>query len=136
MKKVVRINRPLTDAERALVEEDRAWAEAHKDEILEWARESRTKYEKRKAALRETLRLLKESRQAQGITLPELSRRTGIGKGALSRLENDPAPNPTLRTLHRYAEAINREIVVQLIEPASEAPGVVSRKTRPMSREK
>ena len=121
MKKSVRINRPLTPQEASQVERSRAWAEAHRDEIVTWAREARGTYEKRKSALRETLQLLKESRQAQGITLPELARRTGIGKGALSRLENDPAPNPTLRTLYRYAEAINREIVVQLKAPASSA---------------
>lgn len=49
---------------------------------------------------------LRAAREKAGISLNELESRTGINKSSLSRLENSVAPNPTLLTLHRYADAI------------------------------
>jgi transcriptional regulator with XRE-family HTH domain len=40
--------------------------------------------------------------------------RTGVRKSALSRLENSKAPNPTLASLQRYAEALDTRICVTL----------------------
>ena len=37
-------------------------------------------------------------------------RRTGMSREALSRLENHRAPNPTVRTLARYAAAVGLEL--------------------------
>lgn len=66
--------------------------------------------------LQNILHLLRAERERLGLSLSELSVRTGIDKGNLSRLENDPAANPTLDTLQRYAEAIGREILIDLAE--------------------
>jgi transcriptional regulator with XRE-family HTH domain len=39
--------------------------------------------------------------------------RTGIGRSALSRLENDDAANPTMATLLRYSDALGKKLVVR-----------------------
>src|SRR5229473_1122755 len=51
---------------------------------------------------------LKASREAAGLTLADLSARCGIDQPALSRLENDRTPNPTLDTLWRNAAAVGK----------------------------
>lgn len=53
---------------------------------------------------------LKKHRERQGLSLADVSQRSGIDRGALSRLENGVYVNPTLSTLHRYAEAIGADI--------------------------
>ena len=56
------------------------------------------------------LATLKRERERQGLSLADVSERSGIDKAALSRLENDLQPNPTLNTLTRYAEAIGKRV--------------------------
>jgi DNA-binding Xre family transcriptional regulator len=65
----------------------------------------------------DALCVLKAEREAQSVSLSELQRRTGISKSALSRLENDPNPNPTVSTLLRIAEALGREITITITPP-------------------
>ena len=55
---------------------------------------------------------LRRERQAQGLSLSDVERRSGIGRAALSRLENETELNPTVVTLTRYAEALGKEVVV------------------------
>lgn len=55
--------------------------------------------------------LLKQLRERQGLSLGDLSSRTGMDRAALSRLEN--SGNPTLKTLFRYAEGIDMAIVFE-----------------------
>jgi transcriptional regulator with XRE-family HTH domain len=52
------------------------------------------------------------------VSLSELAERTGISKPALSRLENDPAPNVQLNTLVRIARALGKEVRVSLADAA------------------
>jgi DNA-binding XRE family transcriptional regulator len=113
-KMLIRVRRRLTAAERRRVDESYRIAEEDKESIIARGRRIMRESEAERAALRETFRLLKSERQSQGVTLQELEDRTGIGRGALSRLENDPNPNPTVRTLQRYAAALGKQIVVQL----------------------
>jgi DNA-binding XRE family transcriptional regulator len=68
----------------------------------------------RHEALRDIVRLLKAERQRLGLSLAEVGERSGIGKANLSRLENDLDPNPTIDTLMRYADALNKEIRIDL----------------------
>jgi transcriptional regulator with XRE-family HTH domain len=68
------------------------------------------------AQLHEAFDLLRTERQSRGISLAELRDRTGIGRSALSRLENDPEANPTITTLVRIADALGKQIVIQLVE--------------------
>jgi hypothetical protein len=55
---------------------------------------------------------IKRARVAAGLTLAEVSRRSGIDEPALSRLENGHNKNPTLDTLWRYAAALGRRLVL------------------------
>ena len=63
-------------------------------------------------AVREAIDALRRERQAQGLSLSDVERRSGIGRAALSRLENETELNPTVVTLTRYAEALGKEVVV------------------------
>lgn len=55
---------------------------------------------------------LKKARQAAGLTLAVLSKRTGMDQATLSRLETGAQPNPTVDTLWRYARAVGRDLVL------------------------
>ena len=65
--------------------------------------------------LREAVGILKATRETLGLSLTDIKARTGIEKGNLSRLENAPNPNPTIDTLIRYADAVGKELVIDLI---------------------
>jgi len=52
----------------------------------------------------------------------DMKTRTGIEKGNLSRLENAPNPNPTIDTLIRYADAVGKELVIELIDKTNLNP--------------
>src|SRR4051794_14727154 len=54
--------------------------------------------------------MLKQDRERQGLTLAEVSERSGLDKGMLSRLENGKILNPTITTLWRYAEAVGSRV--------------------------
>jgi ribosome-binding protein aMBF1 (putative translation factor) len=56
----------------------------------------------------------KAEREAQGLTLAQVAERMGIDAPALSRLETGKMLNPTLATLHKWAEALGRKLDVDL----------------------
>lgn len=58
--------------------------------------------------LREYIRQLKEAREAAGLTLADVSARTGITVESLSRPETGAQTNPTWKTLGLYAAALGR----------------------------
>jgi DNA-binding Xre family transcriptional regulator len=93
------------------IEEKRRWkkavaeTEAERESILELGRAF---FAARRTAM-EVLGDLKEERQRRGLSLADMMRLTGMSRAAISRLENDKAPNPTVRTLSRYAEALGLE---------------------------
>ena len=60
----------------------------------------------------ELLQQLKASREAAGLSLADVSGRSGIDQQTLSRLENGHTPNPTLDTLWRYAAATGKRLVL------------------------
>jgi len=66
--------------------------------------------------LRQTMLRLKALRESAGLSLAEMSTRTGVNRGALSRLENGVYPNPTINTLARYAAALGKRIVVTVVD--------------------
>lgn len=72
----------------------------------------------RHETIKKLISAVKEARLAKGLSLGEVGERSSIGKANLCRLENDLAPNPTLDTLLRYAEAVGVEIRVS-VEGAS-----------------
>ena len=59
----------------------------------------------------------KAAREAQGLTLAEVAERMGIDPPALSRLETGKTLNPTLATLHKWAEALGQRLEVDLSPP-------------------
>jgi DNA-binding XRE family transcriptional regulator len=54
----------------------------------------------------------KALRERQGLTLAEVAERMGIDAPALSRLETGKMLNPTLATLHKWAEALGQKLDV------------------------
>ncbi|WP_372346294.1 helix-turn-helix domain-containing protein [Streptomyces sp. KL116D] len=62
-------------------------------------------------------RRLKALRQAVGLSLSELARRSGVGKGTLSELESG-LRNPTLETLYALTTALGRPLSAVLEDPA------------------
>lgn len=57
--------------------------------------------------LRDYIRQLKEAREAAGLTLADVSSRSGLAVESLSRLETGAQTNPTWKTLGAYALAVN-----------------------------
>lgn len=59
---------------------------------------------------------LKRAREDCGLSLSEVSRRSGIDLSSLSRLEAGKNPNPTFETLSRYADALGLRLELSLVE--------------------
>ncbi len=55
-----------------------------------------------------------DARKETGMTQKELSERTGIAQGDISKLENGNA-NPSLRTLQRLAEGMGMQLKVEFV---------------------
>jgi ribosome-binding protein aMBF1 (putative translation factor) len=58
--------------------------------------------------LRAYVRQLKDAREAEGLTLADVSARSGLAVESLSRLETGALTNPTWKTLGLYAAAVGR----------------------------
>jgi DNA-binding XRE family transcriptional regulator len=77
------------------------------------------RHQERMAALDQVDELvlqLKAAREQKGLTLADLTERTGMDRSALSKLETGQRPNPTVETLVRYAEAVGKRLVVSLTD--------------------
>jgi DNA-binding XRE family transcriptional regulator len=74
-------------------------------------------------AVRILIHELKKVREAAGLTLAAVSKRTGMDQATLSRLENGRQPNPTVDTLWRYARAVGRQLVLTHAGAPAEEPG-------------
>ena len=66
------------------------------------------------AAILSLVARFKALRESQGLTLAEVAGRMGIDAPALSRLETGKMLNPTLATLHKWAEALGLRLEVDL----------------------
>ncbi len=60
------------------------------------------------------IRAMIDARRESGMTQKELSERTGIAQGDISKLENGNA-NPSLRTLQRLAEGMGMQLKVEFV---------------------
>ncbi len=65
-------------------------------------------------ALDEAMALLREERDRQGVSLADIQERTGIARSQLCALENAEAPNPTIATVCRVADALGMRVVIRL----------------------
>jgi Helix-turn-helix len=66
-----------------------------------------------------TVAKLKRERERQGLTLADISERSGLDVGLLSRLENGKVVNPMLTTLWRYADALGCTVTLDVSEAAA-----------------
>src|SRR5215207_10184779 len=60
--------------------------------------------------LRALLTALRKEREKAGLSLADLSERTGMDRAALSRLETGQVPNPTVDTVLRYATGLGKRV--------------------------
>jgi DNA-binding Xre family transcriptional regulator len=72
--------------------------------------------------LHQVMASLKKERERQGLTLADLSDRTGIDQAALSKLETGSHGNPTLETLYRIAQALGKVIACNLQDAPADSP--------------
>ncbi len=68
-------------------------------------------------ALLSAIAELKRRRDEQGLSLADVSERSGLDRALLSRLENGKVLNPTMATLWRYADAIGTQVTLA-VEPS------------------
>jgi DNA-binding XRE family transcriptional regulator len=109
--------------DRRLTPEEAARYKAVRDQVAGELPDLIARHHERAAArdqLQELLRQLKAAREARGLSLADLTERTGMDRSALSKLETGQRPNPTLETLVRYAEAVGKRLVVSLAEAREE----------------
>jgi DNA-binding XRE family transcriptional regulator len=66
------------------------------------------------AAILSLVSRFKAIRESQELTLAEVAEQMGIDPPALSRLETGKMLNPTLATLHKWAEALGQKLEVDL----------------------
>lgn len=71
--------------------------------------------------VQDVLSQLKTARQVQGLSLADVTERTGMDRSALSKLETGQRPNPTVETLVRYADAVGKRVFVTLADTPEEA---------------
>ena len=107
-----RLRRELTPEEKQRWSRAAAETEGQKEQILAEGRQVKAARSRVQVAVRDAFKLLRVQRQARGLSLSEVEKRSGIGRAALSRLENETEPNPTVVTLTRYAEALGKQLVV------------------------
>ncbi|HEY7711896.1 MAG TPA: helix-turn-helix transcriptional regulator, partial [Candidatus Entotheonella sp.] len=107
------VNKKLTEEERQRHRRIREQIENERAELIARGKRVQARHD----TLRQAVATLKATRKALGLTLADINARTGIEKSNLSRLENDPNPNPTIDTLCRYADAVGKEIVITLVDP-------------------
>jgi hypothetical protein len=81
--------------------------------------------------LRSYIRQLKAAREAAGLTLADVSARSGLAVESLSRLETGAQTNPTWKTLGVYAKALHGR--PQLVF-AENGPDGAPSKARPNAR--
>jgi ribosome-binding protein aMBF1 (putative translation factor) len=65
-------------------------------------------------SIRQAVFALREAREKAGLSLADIAERSGIDKGALSRIETGQHNNPTVSTLSRYARALGKRWVWRL----------------------
>ena len=65
------------------------------------------------------MKTLKDRRESLGLSLTDVSERSGLTRQVISKLENGHVTNPTVSTLARYAMALESEVTLGLrdIEP-------------------
>jgi ribosome-binding protein aMBF1 (putative translation factor) len=105
--------------DQRLTPEEAAKYKTVRQQIADELPELTARHHQRSAAdelLQEVLAQLKLEREKQGLSLSDLTERTGMDRSALSKLETGQRPNPTIETLARYAQAVGKRLVVGLAD--------------------
>lgn len=101
----------LTAEQRRRVHQGRGWVQANKGRLT--AEALMHKRELLEAA--HAMQTLKREREARGLSLAEVARRSGIDEANLARLETDLYPNPTLDTVSRIARVIGVRVTIGVV---------------------
>jgi ribosome-binding protein aMBF1 (putative translation factor) len=107
--------KPITKPERTAAQraEEEAIRRQHADNPIR--RQPSSTVDRRSfAAILSLVARFRSVRESQGLTLAEVAQRMGIDAPALSRLETGKMLNPTLATLHKWAEALGQKLDVEL----------------------
>ncbi len=105
----------LTAEQKQIVADIRAEVERDRPEIIAEGHRVAEAAAATSVQLRGAFALLRAVRKSQKMTLDTLADKTGISKPSLSRMENDPAPNVTLTTLHRVATALGYDLHIAVV---------------------
>lgn len=111
MKRIVR--------DRRLTPEERAKYQTIRDQVAEELPDLVARHHERMANLDQLASLiaqLKAAREAQGLSLADVTELTGMDRSSISKLETGLRANPTIETLVRYAEAVGKRLVVSLAD--------------------
>lgn len=84
------------------------------DELKAKGREIMDRYDEMMAIIQ----TLRDERGRQGLSLADIGQRIERSRENVFKLETAPNPNPTLRTLFRYAEALGKKIRIELVDQA------------------
>jgi DNA-binding XRE family transcriptional regulator len=78
--------------------------------------------------LRSYIQQLKQARETAGLTLADVSARTGMAVESLSRLETGEQTNPTWKTLGRYAAAVGGQprLSAAMFNRGDDSPSITS----------
>ncbi len=115
-KELRRIYRPATEEERSRHQLAREQIAAELPEIKRRARATLDTLKKKGTPICHVIAALRAERERQGLSLADVSERTGIDRAAVSRLENNEEGNPTINTLQRYAAAMGKQVIVLLAD--------------------
>jgi DNA-binding Xre family transcriptional regulator len=69
--------------------------------------------------LAEALSALRAERERQGLSLSDVSERSGIDRATLSKLETGKVPNPTVSTLRAVARALKKRLSWSLVDESA-----------------
>jgi predicted XRE-type DNA-binding protein len=70
------------------------------------------------SSAQQVFKQLKRVREAKGLSLRDIQNLTGIDASALSKLERGERENFTVDTIIRYAQAVGRQVAINIHEPA------------------
>ncbi len=101
-----RIYRDFTPEEKARIDKLRTEAEKDRPKIIETLKAMNATHKSAK----QVISRLKAERERQGLSLADIQDRTGIARASISTIENSESPNPTIKTLQRYALALGLKL--------------------------
>jgi DNA-binding XRE family transcriptional regulator len=73
--------------------------------------------------IRDVMAKLRALREARGMSLTDVSERSGMTRAAVRKLENGWNLNPTLETLVRYASSVDATLTVSILDHVSRRGG-------------